>query len=234
MSSKVLIAVQARSTSTRLPNKWKIDINGSTVMDRVISAIQSSASYINNGRGDVQAQTCLVVPFGDEIVNKHGHKICVFEGPEDDVLSRYWNACNTMGSDYVVRVTGDCPLIPSFVITKHILTAVKHNFDYVTNSREDLRTCPDGHDVEVVSKRLMKWVFDNAVSDYDKEHVTTLIKSDKPGWAKDANLISYTDDSHLKLSIDTQEDVDFVRIYDALIVRKIKIARETSSGFFRI
>lgn len=234
MTSKVLIAVQARSTSERLPNKWKVLINGQTVMDRVIGAIQSSASYINNGRGDVQAQTCLVVPFGDEIAKKHGHHITVFEGPEDDVLQRYHNASESINCDYVVRITGDCPMIPAFVITKHILTAEKHGFDYVTNTRDNIRTCPDGHDVEVISKRLLRWCHETATAPSDREHVTTFIKSNMPDWATEANIISYTDDSHLKLSIDTSEDVEFVRTYDSLMNRKIKIAKDTAKGFFRI
>lgn len=234
MSDKVLIAVQARSTSERLPNKWKVLINGKTVMDRVIDAIQSSASFINNGRGDVEVSTCLVVPDGDEIARKHGHHITIFQGPEDDVLKRYHDAAIRMNCDYIVRITGDCPMIPAFVITKHILIATKHKFDYVTNTREDLRTCPDGHDVEVISRRLLNWCGENATKHFDREHVTTYIKSHMPDWATDANIISYTDDSHLKLSIDTEDDVEFVRTYDHLIQRKIKLAKGRSAGFFRI
>lgn len=234
MTKKVVIAIQARSTSQRLPNKWQVLINGSTVLDRVIASVQSSASFINNGKGDVYVSTCLVVPHGDAIAKKHGHHISTFEGSENDVLSRYVDAIRRYDADYIVRITGDCPMIPAFVITKHILCATKHGFDYVTNARPELRTCPDGHDTEVVSRRLMEWCGEHATSDYDKEHVTTYIKSHKPDWAKDANIIGYTDDSHLKLSIDTEEDVEFVRTYDSLISRKIRTAKELSSGFFRI
>lgn len=234
MSKKVLIAVQARSTSERLPGKWKVDINGQTVMQRVIQSIKSSASYINNGRGEVEAQTCLVVPYGDLIIKAHGHEISIFQGPEHDVLTRYYNTVKAMDPDYVVRLTADCPMLPAFLITKHILCATKHGFDYVTNTREELRTCPDGHDVEVISKRLLVWAHETATSAYDREHVTTIIKAGLPSWARDANVVGYTDNSHLKISVDTQEDVEFCRTYDALLNEKIKRAKRTSAGFFRV
>lgn len=234
MKSKVLIAVQARSTSTRLPNKWKKMVNGKTVLDRVIDSVQSSANYINNGQGTVEVSTCLVVPYDDPIIMAHGHHIMIFQGPEHDVLTRYHEAAIRVNCDYIVRVTADCPMLPAFVTTKHILTATKHGFDYVTNTREELRTCPDGHDVEVVSKRLLSWCSENAKTEYHREHVTTFIKEHMPDWARDANLISYTDDSHLKLSIDTEEDLEFVRVYDDLINRKIRLAKANSVGFFRI
>jgi len=231
---KVLIAIQARNGSSRLPGKWNIPINGQTVLERVINQAQSSASFINNGKGDVEASACLVVPTGDPIVKKHGHHITVFQGSETDVLSRYYDACERMGCDFIVRITSDCPMLPAFVITKHILTATKYDFDYVTNTREEIRTCPDGHDVEVISSNLMRWAHETATSDYDREHVTTVIKSQFPSWARDANIISYTDESHLKISIDTPEDLEFITTYDQIIDKKIRIAKQMSAGFFRI
>jgi spore coat polysaccharide biosynthesis protein SpsF (cytidylyltransferase family) len=139
-----------------------------------------------------------------------------------------------MDPDYIVRITADCPMLPAFVTTKHILSATKHNFDYVTNTREEMRTCPDGHDVEVISKRLMQWAHQAATSDYDREHVTSVIKERLPSWARDANIIGYTDNSHLKISVDTQNDLEFVRTYDEMLNKKIRLAKSKSNGFFRI
>jgi spore coat polysaccharide biosynthesis protein SpsF (cytidylyltransferase family) len=204
------------------------------MLERVISSVQSSASYINNGRGEVEAQTCLVVPKGDPIAKTHGHHITIFQGPEHDVLRRYYDAMCAMDPDYIVRITADCPMLPAFVTTKHILSATKHNFDYVTNTREEMRTCPDGHDVEVISKRLMQWAHQAATSDYDREHVTSVIKERLPSWARDANIIGYTDNSHLKISVDTQNDLEFVRTYDEMLNKKIRLAKSKSNGFFRI
>ena len=234
MTTNVLIAVQARSTSTRLPGKWRVMINGHTVMDRVIAAVQSSAHYMNNGKGDIKAQTCLVVPFGDELAKKYGHRMSVIEGSESDVLERYHQAAETMGCDYIVRITGDCSEIPAFVITKHVIKAVDHNFDYMTNTFEDARTCPDGHDVEVISRKLLDHCHKHATTEYDREHVTTFIKREMPHWATVGETVGYTDDSHLKISIDTMEDVEFVRTYDVLLNRKIANVKRRGSGLFRI
>lgn len=231
---KVVIAIQARSTNTRLPGKCLMDINGIPMLDRVINAAQKSAGYLNNGKGNVSVDTCLLVPFGDEIARSHRHRIATIEGPEHDVLTRYAEALKRFDSDYVVRLTSDCPMIPPFLITKHVLIATNHQFDYTSNVEPEIRTSPDGFDCEVISKKMLQWVDKNALDKHDREHVTTFIREKRPSWGKYANLVGYNDISALKLSVDTHEDLEFVRMYDQVLHEKIEKAKRIGEGFFRI
>jgi spore coat polysaccharide biosynthesis protein SpsF (cytidylyltransferase family) len=209
-------------------------INGVSMLDRVIGAAQKSAGYINNGKGNIQAQVCLLTPVDDPIANSYRHKVTTFEGSEEDVLSRYKDACDRMRPDYIVRLTSDCPMLPPFLITKHIIIATNHGFDYTSNVEPSIRTSFDGSDVEVISRKLLDWADKEATEQADREHVTTIIRSVRPDWAKFANLVGYNDNSHLKLSVDEQCDLDFVRAYDELLHRKIKKAKELGEGFFRV
>lgn len=230
---KIVIGIQARSTNTRLPRKCYADIGGLRMLDRVIRAATNAANYINRGGYGLQAQSCLVIPTGDEIGRDYGGSILTIDGPEDDVLTRYMGAVELLKPDYLVRITSDCPLIPPGVISKHILTACKNDLDYLTNGDEEVRTWPDGWDCEAISARGMHWLNEHAVESYDREHVTTMIRREPPEWLKRGNIIGYADLSQLKISVDTKEDLEFVRGYFDVLSRKIDKAKASGAGFFR-
>ena len=235
----VAIMVQARSNNSRLPGKCLADINGMPMLDRVLMAAEKSASYINNGEDkNIKVSTYLLVPYGDMLIDKYCHRLKtkLFVGSEKDVLARYMLAVNNIMPDYIVRITSDCPLIPPFLITKHIVNAVNYNYDYVSNVHPDVRMAPDGWDCEVISKKLLTWADETATSEYDREHVTTIIRSQPPEWAKRACVLSHGEFSTLKISVDTEEDLEYVRNYHRVISQKVDKARDKNicDGFFII
>lgn len=222
MPTKVLIAIQARSGSTRLPRKAFELIGERRMLDHVIDSCREAARYLNGRteravsvRGpndsDLRVSVALLTPEGDLIAKEFARKAEVVEGPEQDVLSRYYLALERLHPDYVVRITGDCPLIPDFLIAKHITTAIKGRYDYVSNVDEETRTAIDGHDCEVMSSRMLGWLHGAAETASDREHVTLLARREPPDWARRGAVLNYHDQSHLKLSVDTAEDLARVR-----------------------
>ena len=127
------------------------------------------------------------------------------------MLSRYAKAAALFESDYIVRVTGDCPMIPSYLISKHVTLATKNSYDYISNAYGDNRTSLDGVDCEVISRRLLDHLHKEATEVSDREHVTTLAKRSPPRWAKLGCVIGFFDHSDIKLSVDTKEDLERVR-----------------------
>ena len=112
----------------------------------------------------------------DAIVNFcQQNGVAFFRGSEHDVLSRYAEAADFYHADIVVRLTADCPLIDPKVIDQVISTFIRlpGSRVYVSNTLE--RTYPRGMDTEVFSTELLQWAHKNAVSPYDREHVTPLI-----------------------------------------------------------
>ena len=134
------------------------------------------------------------------------------------------NAAEKLESDFVVRVTGDCPLIPAFLITKHIKIAGINRYDYTSNVCDEFRTAPDGLDCEVLSKKLLNHLSVNATNKEDKEHVTSLIRRGLPPWASVGHVVSYFDLSDMKLSVDTEEDLERVRHYYGKVRNALKTA----------
>ena len=210
MATKVLIGVQARSGSTRLPKKAMALISGKTVLDRVLAACKVSAKYLNASRG-CETRLVLLTPKDDELAREFRTRCDVREGPELDVLERYVEAATHYDADYIVRITGDCPLIPSFVISKLVTLAQVNSYDYVSNVDERFRTTLDGADCEVISRDLLHDTWERATVAADREHVTTLIRRSPPEWAKIGFVCNYFDMSHVKLSVDTEEDLERVR-----------------------
>jgi spore coat polysaccharide biosynthesis protein SpsF (cytidylyltransferase family) len=220
-----IIAIQARSTSTRLPNKGFAMIGGMTMAERIIHAAKSSANHCAT-RNDFQmsVKPVLLIPKGDPL-SVYSSIVDVVEGDEEDVLSRFYLAFAKYNPKYVVRLTADCPEIQPFIITKHIDTIRKRQADYVSNVGEEWRTSCDGHDCEVISARLFLWLHENAKDKYDREHVTPLLRRSPPSWAICGAVMMQTDISSLKLSVDDEADLARNRAYRAGVDQKSKIAK---------
>ena len=235
MSAKVLIAIQARSNNTRLPGKCRMLVGGVPMLERVIREAKKSQNHIHTDpRKNIGVEVCVLVPRADPLAEEYRLHCPIIEGPEDDVLTRYHMALTTFNPDYIVRITADCPLIPPKTITAHIVRAVSNQLDYVSNCDPDTRTSADGHDVEVISRRLLEWVHKYAVTPYDREHVTPLIRKEKPDWATRKDIHEKIDYSQLKLSVDTEEDLFFVNGWFNLQRKKHATSVERDGGMFLV
>lgn len=210
MQKRILIAIQARSGSTRLPRKAFELISGKMMLDRVIEACKKAASY-SSQREKLAFRVVVVTPAGDPIVDVFQNRCDIVEGPEADVLARYRMALDRYDSDLVVRITGDCPLIPPYMISRIVSLAAQHGYDYISNVDPRFRTALDGVDCEVVSAKLLKELHARAVLPEDREHVTTMARREPPAWAKVGVVVSHFDHADLKLSVDTAEDLERVR-----------------------
>ncbi len=226
---KFVIIIQARSTSTRFPGKcWEL-IGDKPMINHVIDACIGAEEY-NNKYAHTHGsfvRTYLAVPKGDPLADELESEIDVYEGDLNDVLSRYVAVAKKSDADYIVRVTGDCPLIPEHIISKHMKIAAKTSCDYVSNVDPRFRTSIDGYDCEVISRRLLEHVGKYATSAYDKEHVTTYIRDPGVSWAKVRVVQGHVDFSDIKLSVDTPEDLEFVRkIYRQVEEKKLAARKE--------
>lgn len=205
----------------------------------MIDNAKESVNYINRYgvRGNVNAEVVLVVPYKDEIIERYKYKCVIFEGPEDDVLERFAMMADNMNPDFICRITADCPILPSFLVTKHCNVATHGDFDYVSNVDEHIRTCIDGHDVEVMSRAALDWAANNATSKYDREHVTPILRGpDCPKIFKIGHVIGHVYQPHYKLSIDTLNDLERVRAEYEAIKKCIELAvvKDGRSSVFRI
>lgn len=223
MSHKeVAICIQIRDGNTRLPGKGSMVLETMPVYHHLMRNVGRCISFINkhSDKKFIKARCYFLVPsdefvFWEELSDKGLKKygITVIPGnPEDnmDVFYRYDKVFKSFKPSYIVRITGDCPFIPSALINKAINCAMSHQLDYISNVDDSYRTMPDGFDVEVISDEAFMWLsshVDNELSRvWDREHVTTYLRRHPPDWMRRAVITGPFDLSDRKYSLDTKED----------------------------
>ena len=208
---RTLIIVQARMGSSRLPGKVLKEVCGKTLLEHLIVRLRRVKQVDNI----VIATT--IKEQDSQIVD-----LCIklntsfYRGPEDDVLSRYYEAALNYEADLVVRVTSDCPLIDPCIIDSIVSFYINNQdrVDYVSNCLN--RTYPKGMDVEVFSFSNLKEAYEEAKENYEREHVTPFIIN-RPSRYRLHNIEHSTNLSNYRLTIDTSEDFELVeKIFEEL------------------
>lgn len=200
---RVVAVIQARMSSTRLPGKILESLGESTVLEWVVDAARAArlvddvvvATSIDRS-DDKTADFCgaLGVPY--------------VRGSLDDLISRYQLASHSTGADAVVRLTADCPLLDPRLIDQCVAVwRADPSIFMATNAL--VRTYPRGLDVEVLSKNALDWVDKNSQG-HHRTHVATLL-SDQSNENYVVNLSSSVDNSDLRVTVDTREDLALVR-----------------------
>ena len=140
--------------------------------------------------------------------------LTVYRGSLDDVLGRFVGAIAAYGPDTVVRLTADCPLASPSVIDAVIAHFMQSDVDYCSNTLTP--TFPDGLDVEVVRAKVLTEVAQITTDRAEREHVTLGVYR-RPERFSVANYAGDRDLSSLRWTVDTADDLGFVRIvYEAL------------------
>ncbi len=206
---KTIVIIQARTGSTRLPNKVLLDLEGKTVIQRVyertcsIKAIDEIIIATTTlHQDDTLAELCKRIG------------ISVYRGSEDDVLDRYYQVSKLYRADAIVRITSDCPLIDPREVEKVIDKFKKGRFDYVSNTHPPM--LPDGLDASIGTFTAYEKSWQEAKLKSEREHVTQYIRK-HPEIFKISSVTYKVDYSHHRWTIDKQEDYEFIsRIYEKL------------------
>lgn len=200
---KVVAIIQARMGSTRLPGKVLKDLEGETVLVRVVNRLRR-ARLIN----EVLVAT-TDRPADDAIVKEcRGLSVLVSRGDQDDVLDRYFRAAQLAKAEVVVRITSDCPLIDPEITDKTIAAFLEAGPDYASNAL--VRTYPRGLDTEVMSVAALGRAWQGARKGYEREHVTPYIY-EHPAEFRLLSVTGDADYSRHRWTVDTPEDLEFVR-----------------------
>ena len=166
---KIITITQARTGSTRFPNKIMNKIEGKTLLDIHVNRIKKA----KNNNLIIIATTKKK---DDDIIELEANNLGVhcYRGDEDDVLDRFYKAAKSHNPNYVVRLTSDCPLIDPSLIDEIIEATINSNVDYCSNTL--IESYPDGQDVEVFSFNSLKKAWEESVLLSDREHVTPYMK----------------------------------------------------------
>mgnify|MGYP000327268898 CR=1 FL=1 len=198
------IIVQMRLDSTRLPRKALLPLGGTVMASYVMQRLKKipAVSYI---LACDEASYETFAPYADA----QGFR--VFAGPKEDVLLRYCMAAETVQTDWILRATGDNPLV-SYELARLLLEETDEKADYSAYIG-----MPRGMGVELVKKSALNRVnlltreaiYREHVCPYLYEHPELFYIVRKEAPAK----------YHIpgaSVTVDTKQDYDYVKgIIDA-------------------
>lgn len=204
-----LAILQARMSSSRLPEKVMLPLVGEPMLARQIERVRR-ANMLD----------ALIVATSADTDDDPIAALCAtlnipcYRGSLNDVLDRFVCAAEPYTPKWVVRLTGDCPLSDPAVINKVVEVALNSNADYVTNALE--ATYPDGLDVEAIRFDVLRQAWAETTRSSEREHVTSFIHT-RPKRFEIVHVKQASDQSHLRWTVDEPDDYELVTaIYDSL------------------
>lgn len=200
---RVLVVIQARMGSTRLPGKVLEDLGGIPVLEWVVRGCRAAQ------RVDEVVVATSTDPRDDAVEEAaRALGVGVVRGSEDDVLSRFVLALDEHPADAVVRVTADCPFVDPDLVDALVATwQGVGGLDYVSTVL--VRTLPHGLDVELVTADALRRV-DAVATAHHRVHVTSGVYT-APDEFSVMGLSFAPDASDIRVTLDTPEDLAMLR-----------------------
>ena len=202
---KIICIIQARMSSTRLPGKSLALINNVPCIERVIKRVNKS-KLIND------IWVACSRDRSDDVLESFVRNMNVncYRGSMEDVLSRYIGIYNKTSADYIVRITGDCPLIDPEVIDEVIKKILVTGADFSSNTIK--RSFPDGLDIEVFTGKALVEADKKSKHKFMREHVTPymsgkLSKKFNSGKFNIVQVLNNKNYSNIRLTLDREEDL---------------------------
>jgi spore coat polysaccharide biosynthesis protein SpsF len=209
----ILGVLQARTSSSRMPSKVLEPILGQPMILRQFERLVRSRRIdaLTLATSDDASDDTLA-----QIVREAGFSVA--RGSLDDVLDRFLSAASPHAPEWVVRLTGDCPLTDPLLIDRLIDETLAAGADYGSTALEP--TFPDGLDAEIVRFDVLREVAAEPRTTAEREHVTLAIHR-RPDRFKLHSVTGSPDLSALRWTVDEPRDFAFVtQVYEALYPQK--------------
>ena len=210
----VVVIIQARTDSRRLPKKVLSTIKGKPLLWHVIDRTKHFDC------DDIVVATTKR-KIDDEIVSiSKASGVKFFRGKKNDVLDRYYQAAIKFNAEIIIRITADCPLIDPKIVQMVLKKFQKGSYDYVATDDE---TYPKGIDVECFSFNSIKKSWLHAKLKSDREHVTSFIWRNTGKFKTGKLYYKSNFTKPVRLVVDHKNDLELVRKIYANLYKKNKI-----------
>ena len=214
MAEKVVIVVQARMSSSRLPGKVMLSVLGKSILQRMIERLQMISH---------KAQIIVATSdhANDDIIEQEAKQmnIACYRGSLNNLLDRHYRAARQLNAAIVLKIPSDCPLIDPQIVddTLHFYFANQGKYDYVSNLHP--ATFPDGNDVEIMTMDCLEKTWKEAKKLLELEHTTPYIW-ENPGKFSIGNVVLETGEDYSmthRFTIDYEADYQFIkRVFEEL------------------
>lgn len=156
----VVVMLQARLGSERLPGKVLLPLAGESILRHCLVALRAMGAH----RYLVVTESNSAEQLRPE-VDDTGFDLYI--GPERDVLQRFADAAADTGADTVVRATADAPLVSARLAERILRRHARVDADL-----SHYLGPPLGTGVEVISATALRSAAKDAVDPFEREHIT--------------------------------------------------------------
>jgi spore coat polysaccharide biosynthesis protein SpsF len=162
---KFVATIEARMTSSRLPEKVLMPALGRPMLHHLVARLRAVPSI-----DEIVLATTTNATDDPLVEFANKEKLRVFRGSEDDVMARVIGAAEFAGADVIVEITGDCPIIDPDIVEQTIRVFKAHGAAYASNGI--IRSYPNGMDTQVFSLEALKRSAAMTNDPQDREHVS--------------------------------------------------------------
>lgn len=202
---RVVASIEARMSASRLPGKVLMDVAGAPALERLVRRLTRAESI------DAIVLATTTNPADDALAAwAEERRLPCYRGSEDDVLDRVVEAQRMMGSELIVEICGDTPLLDPRVIDAAVARFLDGDVDVVSNTAN--LTWPQGIDAQVFRFDDLEKVARTQTEPAVREHVS-LYFYEHPEVYRIHHLAAPAEETapHIRLQLDYAEDLDLIR-----------------------
>lgn len=204
-NNRFLVVIQARMNSSRLPGKVLLKVSQeSSIIEVLLRRVKSLGWPVIVATSTSSKDDILC-----DVINNEGG-VEIYRGSEDDVFSRYLNIAKNWREFHIVRLTADNPLLDVDLLDYVAREVYKPGISsYFSLGRS--RRMPSGLTFEIFSSHLLFEAANLLLTEKEREHVTPVFYNGKMNNVDIQNFHLQENFSDLSFTIDTQEDLAFIR-----------------------
>jgi spore coat polysaccharide biosynthesis protein SpsF len=207
----IVAIVQARMSSSRLPNKVLLPLAGKPVLEHVVKRLSVSRTISMTVVATSKDQSDDPI----ELWCKNA-KVPYFRGDLLDVLDRYYKAATEFSADSIVRITADCPAIDAAIVDEVVTNFLSGDYDGYALAGN----FPNGLDCQIFSYLALEKAWKAAKLPSEREHVGVYFDNN-PHLFKIGELHKFKDLYQHRWTLDEPKDYEFLKIvFDRLYSNK--------------
>ena len=210
--NNLVIGIQSRISSSRLPGKSLLKLEDTTVLGMCIKRALETGLPVYLLTSEKEEDNLIALEGENAGVNG------VIRGSLKNVLGRFLSLSKIVETNHIVRVTADNPLTEfRFIYDLNDLLS-KNKFKYVSMNNS---ICPEGTNLEIFTKEALYESFRSDNSPENLEHVTYYMKkisSNKQFLLK--NKLGYKNNEYEKISFTIDNLEDYINV--ANIIKKVR------------
>ena len=198
------IILQARMGSARLPGKVIRTLAGIPLLSHCIRRLSHVGPVIVATSGLARDDQV------EDLARDEG--VHCFRGSEEDVIDRFYATAKAYELKYIMRATGDNPLVDPHEAKRVMAHMVNNNVDYVTGIEiVDGMGLPVGVGVEAFAFEALERSWHEATEKEQREHVNEYILHESNSFVIfRLKCLAENSCPDLRLTVDTSNDLAFI------------------------